>query len=192
MLYYLGILLGSLHYCSIQRLLIRLSCVRWSTENRVSLIHFCDICSALIWMNPGKETGGLVSFLGHRNRWDQCTKTAQNENCFWNSLNPCTTHVILNTLRSSITDCMPEGLSVLCTDLVQNSSIFLSLRRIIYAYTFITANTCTQTYTLCTNTEQEYPNLGCLLFTTPLKNFPQQKMWYDTSLFFHNTSVFSH
>lgn len=56
MLYYLRILLRHLCYCSIQRLHIRLSCVRWSTTNRASLIRFCSICPVLVWLHPGKET----------------------------------------------------------------------------------------------------------------------------------------
>jgi len=61
---------------------------------------------------------------------------------------------------------IPEGLSVLCPDLVQNSSISLSWRCIIYAHTSVTAKTCT--YSPCTNTEQEYAKLDCLRFTTSL------------------------
>lgn len=99
MLYYLHILLRRLYYCSIQELRIRLSCARWSTNNRESLSRFCNIWPVLVWLNPGEETGGLVSSLDRGRWWDQCTKTAQNENFLWHLLNPCTTHVILNTLK---------------------------------------------------------------------------------------------
>lgn len=153
MLYYLGILLRHLYYCSIQRLHIRLSCVRWSSTNRVSLIRFCSICPVLVWLNPGKETERRTyvlpgSWMLMRPVYKDCSERefllAFTKSLYYRCDSQ---HIIMFLSWLSI----PEQLSVICTDLVQNSSIPLSWRYIIYAHTFVTANTCT--YFPCTNTK---------------------------------------